>query len=260
MSRAPRFAATADRLENNRAAPAAKANMSRAPRLAADAARLEDNTVSAAAKPNTSRAPRFATGATRRARDPANSGPLLRMILAHDSAFLAVSRAADSVQRRIVRTPRFAGGAARRAPSPTAYVADSRLSGQRRRTNATRRARPARTARPTFLAVQPELFSPARSALPRPAGIPASDGWRRAQAAYVVPRARSQRAKSRRVTKVRPCQTTPSALAWEGAGKRAWVSKAAIPMTIVADTNRATTASFTPPKCRTRSQQCQGPS
>jgi len=61
------------------------------------------------------------------------------MIPAQDSAFLAVSRAADLVQRRLVRAPRFAGGAARRAADPTAYVADSRLSGQRRRTNATSR-------------------------------------------------------------------------------------------------------------------------
>jgi len=105
------------------------------------------------------------------------------MIPAQDSAFLAVSRAADLVQRRLVRAPRFAGGAARRAADPTAYVADSRLSGQRRRTNATSRTIPARTARPTFLAVHLELFSPARSALARPAGTPASDGWRRAQAA-----------------------------------------------------------------------------
>jgi hypothetical protein len=172
VSRTPRLPGEAD----SRATAAAKPSMSRAPRMATD----PNSRTTAVAKPRMSRAPRFATGATRRASDSANSGPLLRMILNPDSALLAVRRAADSVQRRVVRAPRFAGGAARRAASRTAYVADSRLSGQRRRTKTATRPMAARTTRPppTFLALQSELFLPRR-----PDGMPASDGWRRAQAA-----------------------------------------------------------------------------
>ena len=155
------WAADAGRFRD-RGTAARGAKMGRARRFAADADRRENNRATAAAKADLDRGPRFAAGATRRAEDPADSGPLLRMIPAQDSAFLAVSRAADLVQRRLVRAPRFAGGAARRAADPTAYVADSRLSGQRRRTKATSRTIPARTARPTFLAVHLELFSPAR--------------------------------------------------------------------------------------------------
>src|ERR1700757_1137395 len=111
------WAADAGRFRD-RGTAARGAKMSRARRFAADADRLENNRATAAAKAD--RAPRFAAGGTRRAEDPGDSGPLLRMIPAQDSAFLAVSRAADLVQRRLVRAPRFAGGAARRAADPTA--------------------------------------------------------------------------------------------------------------------------------------------